>query len=138
MRKLILTFILLPLGAGAESITAARTLTAGTVITSDDILINGAFDPDRVSELGLAGLETRVMVYEGKVVHPNRLSTPTLVDRNQIVTIAYETPAIRIEAEGRALSAAQEGQIIRVLNLSSRITVSGRVAADGTVIVEQR
>ena len=138
MRGLILAFAFVPLGVSAETITASRTLTAGTVITADDILIDGAPNPGRVEALGLAGLETKVMVYEGKAVNPARLTEPTLIDRNQIVTIAYETPALRIEAEGRALSAAQAGQIIRVLNLSSRITVSGRVAADGTVIVEQK
>lgn len=138
MRWLIVALSLAPLAAAAETITAARTLPAGTVIATEDILIDGALNPERVDALGLTGLETRVMVYEGKAVNLNRLTAPTLIDRNQIVTIAYETPAIRIEAEGRALAAAQEGQVIRVLNLSSRITVSGRVAADGTVIVEQK
>ena len=59
------------------------------------------------------------------------------VKRNQIVTLAYEKAALRIEAEGRALGAGGIGEVIRVMNSTSRVTVSGRIAADGTVVVEQ-
>ena len=54
--------------------------------------------------------------------------------RNQIVRIAYDTGALRIEAEGRALSEGAAGDLVRVMNLSSRKTISAVVAADGMLL----
>ena len=42
---------------------------------------------------------------------------------------------LRILTEGRALARGGVGDVIRVMNLSSRTTVSGRIAADGSVHV---
>ncbi|NIR43626.1 MAG: flagella basal body P-ring formation protein FlgA, partial [Gemmatimonadetes bacterium] len=40
---------------------------------------------------------------------------------------------IEIMTEGRALQRAAVGETIRVMNLSSRTTVSGQVAPDGSI-----
>lgn len=130
--RLILLAALAPTLASAETMTAARTLPAGTVITAGDVIMA---DPDELQ--AVLGRQTRATIYEGRQIDPATLVTPTLIDRNQIVTISYVNAALRIDAEGRALSAGSAGEIIRVMNNSSRITVSGRVAADGTVIVRQ-
>ncbi|KRW95565.1 flagellar basal body P-ring formation chaperone FlgA [Paracoccus sp. PXZ] len=137
MRGMILLLLLLPQPALAGSVVANRTLPAGTVISAGDVSLaqdqqGGAEDIAQV-----LGQQLRVMVYQGRRIDPSALTAPTLVGRNQIVTIAYEKAALRIEAEGRALSAGSAGQIIRVMNNASRVTVSGRVAPDGTVIVQQ-
>ena len=39
---------------------------------------------------------------------------------------------------GRALGAGGEGDVIRVMNISSRATLMARVNADGSVTVAQR
>ena len=54
------------------------------------------------------------------------------------MTLAYESAALRIETEGRALGAGGEGDVIRVMNISSRATLMARVNADGSVTVAQR
>lgn len=137
MRGLVLLLMLLPQGALAGSVVANRTLPAGTVIAAGDVTLV----PDQqggIEDLApVLGQQLRVMVYQGRRIDPSALTAPTLVGRNQIVTIAYEKAALRIEAEGRALSAGSAGQVIRVMNNASRVTVSGRVAPDGTVIVRQ-
>lgn len=137
MRGLVLLLMLLPQWALAGSVVANRTLPAGTVIAAGDVTLV----PDQqggIEELApVLGQQLRVMVYQGRRIDPSALTAPTLVGRNQIVTIAYEKAALRIEAEGRALSAGSAGQVIRVMNNASRVTVSGRVAPDGTVIVRQ-
>lgn len=137
MRGLVLLLMLLPQWALAGSVVANRTLPAGTVIAAGDI----SLVPDQqggIEDLApVLGQQLRVMVYQGRRIDPSALTAPTLVGRNQIVTIAYEKAALRIEAEGRALSAGSAGQVIRVMNNASRVTVSGRVAPDGTVIVRQ-
>ena len=133
---LLLTLLAaLPLPASAEALVAARTLRSGTVLAADDMRLDpqaagGLIDPDQA-----IGKELRVMLSEGRVIAPAYLAAPTLVSRNQLVTIAYENAALRIEVEGRALTAGGAGDVIRVMNNASRTTLSGRIATDGTVIV---
>ena len=135
IRPLLLLLILAPVPALAGSLVAARTLPAGTILTADDLRTTEA--ADQLIPPGFIGLQTRQTIYEGRAIAASQLTAPTLVDRNQSVTIAYESRFLRIEAEGRALSAGSLGQMIRVMNNNSRMVVSGRVAADGTVLVHK-
>ncbi|WP_323008444.1 flagellar basal body P-ring formation chaperone FlgA [Paracoccus sp. (in: a-proteobacteria)] len=137
MRGLIFLLLMLPQPMLAGSVVANRTLPAGTVISAGDVsLVDNQQEGGEILEK-ILGQQLRVMVYQGRRIDPSTLAPPTLVGRNQIVTIAYERDALRIEAEGRALSAGSAGQIIRVMNNASRVTVSGRVAPDGTIVVQQ-
>lgn len=137
MKALLIALALMPACASAGSVVALRTLPAGTVIMPADVTVSdeGEGDPDDVAQV--VGLQLQVMVYEGRRIESSFLTAPTVVNRNQMVTLAYEKSALRIEAEGRALSAGSIGQIIRVMNTASRVTVSGRIAPDGTVVIEQ-
>lgn len=137
MKYLALLLLALPQPGLAGALLATRTLPAGTVIAAADVAPSAEADGVTADVAQVIGLQLRVMVYQGRKIDPSLLTAPTLVDRNQIVTIAYEKSALRIEAEGRALSAGSVGQVIRVMNSASRVTVSGRVAPDGTVVVAQ-
>lgn len=137
MRYLVFALLLFPHAALAGAALATRTLPAGTVIAAGDVTLSPDQDGALHDVSQVIGQQLRVMVYQGRRIDPSFLSAPTLVGRNQIVTIAYEKSALRIEAEGRALSAGSVGQTIRVMNNASRVTVSGRVAPDGTVVVAQ-
>jgi len=59
------------------------------------------------------------------------------VDRNQIVPLVFKQGGLSITAEGRSLSRAAAGEIVRVMNLSSRTTVSGIVLANGSIQVSK-
>ena len=137
IRILLALALTLPLPALADALVAARTLRSGTVLAPEDIRI----DPQAVGKLdnpdAVLGMELRVMLSEGRPIEPAHLTAPRIVARNQLVTIAYERDTLRIETEGRALSAGGVGDTIRVMHNASRTTLSGRVAADGTVIVAQ-
>lgn len=120
--------------AGAETLVAARTLPARTLLAPDDLArgaepVAGALsDPDEA-----LGLETRVTLYAGRPIRPGDIGPPALVERNQIVTLAYRQGAIEIRAEGRALGRAALGEPVRVINLASRNVLSGRVTGAGRV-----
>ncbi len=135
MRVAVLSLLIASLPAGAHSaIVAARDMPAGTVVTEADLawdenVAGGMTDPDLA-----IGKQVRVAIYEGRPVVAGALRVPVLVSRNQIVRIAYDTGALRIEAEGRALSEGAAGDLVRVMNLSSRKTISAVVAADGTLL----
>ncbi len=138
MKFILVILLLLPGLAQAGSVVAARTLAAGTIIMPEDVALSQEDNPTGPSQIShVVGQQLRSMVYEGRRIEATALTAPTAVKRNQIVTLAYEKAALRIEAEGRALGAGGIGEVIRVMNSTSRVTVSGRIAADGTVVVEQ-
>ncbi len=81
------------------------------------------------------GQETRVAIYAGRPVKADDIGQPALVERNETVTLVYRAGGLLIMAEGRALARAGAGEMVRAMNLSSKTTVEGLVAPDGTIIV---
>ena len=131
-----LLFIATASAAVSETVVAARNIRANVVITAKDLklvssdLANGFGSIDDV-----VGQETRVVLYAGRPIMVNDIGPPALVERNQIVTLAYVAGPLTILADGRSLGRAGVGDRVRVLNLSSRTTVTGSVEADGTISV---
>ncbi|WP_374430787.1 flagellar basal body P-ring formation chaperone FlgA [Tabrizicola sp.] len=120
----------------AESLVATRTIRAKTLIAPEDLTLVSAALPGALSDPAQAvGLEARVSIYAGKPVRAGDLGPPTLVERNQLVTLVYLSGGLAISTEGRALSRGSEGDEVRVMNLGSRNTVTGRIGPDGAVYV---
>ena len=120
----------------ADSVVATRTIRAQTVVGPDDLTLVAADLPGSVTDPQLAiGLEARVAIYAGKPVRLADLGPPTLVERNQIVPLIYLSGGLAISTEGRALARGAAGEVIRIMNLGSRTTVSGRIGPDGAVYV---
>lgn len=120
----------------ADVILAARTISAREIVTVADIVVaegdihGAASDPALVE-----GLEAKVTLYVGRPIMTAHLGTPALVDRNQIVTLVFENGGLVISTDARALGRGGVSDAIRVMNLSSRTTVTGIIQSDGTVIV---
>jgi flagellar basal body P-ring formation protein FlgA len=132
-----LLFILaLAAPASAESVVATRTIRAKTLIGPEDLTLVSAELPGALNDPAAAlGQEARVAIYAGKPVRPSDFGPPTLVDRNQLVTLVYVSGGLAISTEGRALGRGAAGENIRVMNLGSRNTVTGRIGPDGAVYV---
>ena len=119
-----------------QTVVATRTIRANTVLGPGDVTLTTIDRAGALSDPAEAiGLEARVTLYAGRPIHAADLMPPAIVDRNQIITLAYETAGLKILTEGRALARGGEGEVIRVMNLSSRTTVFGRIATDGSVQV---
>ncbi|MEL7259443.1 MAG: flagellar basal body P-ring formation chaperone FlgA [Pseudomonadota bacterium] len=124
--------------AYADTIVAAHTIRPMTVLSERDFdyikkdVPGGVTDPQL-----LVGLEARVALYAGRPIREADVQAPAVVERNQVVELIYETNGLRIIAEGRSLGRAGLGEVVRVMNLSSRSTVSGRVRQSGQVIVSK-
>jgi flagella basal body P-ring formation protein FlgA len=138
MRGLAILAIALaaPAATSADVILAARTIPANSVIASQDIVVKPG-DIAGVAALpaDVIGKETRVAVYAGRPLRLADIGPPAVIERNQIVPLIYEQAGLRIVAEGRSLSRAGAGERVRVMNLSSRSTVTGRTGPDGRVFV---
>ena len=122
--------------AQADTLVPTRTLRAHTLVAPEDLTVLPAITPGALRDPAEAiGLEARSTLYANRPIRPEDLGPAALIDRNQIVTLSYGTGLLTILTEGRALARGGEGDVIRVMNLASRTTVSGRVAADGRVQV---
>jgi flagellar basal body P-ring formation protein FlgA len=133
-RFLLLAILAQP--ALAESVVATRTIRAKALIAPEDLALVSAELPGALTDMAEAvGLEARVVIYAGKPVRPGDLGSPTLVDRNQLVALIYLSGGLAISTEGRALGQGAKGDDVRVMNLGSRNTITGRIGPDGAVYV---
>ncbi len=136
MRMISLIFCLLAAPAAADTVLAARTIRAQSLITAQDLVVKNVDVIGAISDPSLvAGQEARVALYAGRPIRPGDVGPPALVERNQIISLIYDSSGLSITAEGRSLSRAGPGEHVRVMNMSSRITVSGQVLSDGRVLV---
>lgn len=122
--------------AAAETLVPLRTIRAQQIVGPADL---GLIDETVPGALTLPdeaiGQEARRTLYAGRPIRAEDLGPPAIVERNAIVSLAYSRAGLRILTEGRALARGGAGDVIRVMNLASKSTVTGRIAADGSVIV---
>ena len=132
----VMLLVALATPVSAESLVATRTIRAKSVVAPEDLVLVSAALPGALSDPGEAvGLEARVAIYAGKPIRAGDLGPPTLVERNQLVTLVFLSGGLAISTEGRALARGAEGEEIRVMNLGSRNTVMGRIGPDGAIYV---
>lgn len=135
MLRLVLV-LALATPVSAESLIATRTIRAKALVQPEDVALVSAEVPGALDDPAAAvGLEAKVAIYAGKPLRPGDLGPPTLVERNQLVTLVYLSDKLAISTEGRALARGSEGDEVRVMNLGSRNTVTGRIGPDGSVYV---
>lgn len=136
MRALILFLALWPTAIPAEILVATRMIPAQSVLAAGDVALKAGDNPAALTDAALAvGKEARTTLYPGRAIRASDLTAPGLVDRNQIVPLIFRSSGLSIRTEGRALDRGAAGETIRVMNLQSRNTTSGRVQQDGTVVV---
>ncbi len=134
MRFFILFVLAVP--AQAETLVAARTIPAQTIIEMADLLARDMEVPGTISDpLLLVGMETRVALYAGRPIRLGDVGQPAIVERNQIVSLMYDAGGITVSTDGRSLERAGPGERVRVMNLSSRTTVTARIGPDGVAYV---
>lgn len=124
--------------AGAETLVAARTIPAQTIIAADDVTLSDQIIPGAVTDpAAVLGMEARTALYAGRPIRPGDVVFPAVVDRNDIIILTYQRGGLAISTEGRALGRAGPGDLIRVMNLTSRATVTARIGLDGAGYVMQ-
>jgi len=131
----VLMSLALSLPTAAQEVVAARSLRPGDQIGMGDL--RPGPDGDAAAVARFKGLEVRHAVYEGRSVTAADLGPPTLVRRNAPVRLLFRDGRLGIRTEGRALDAGGAGERVRVMNLSSRQTVTGIVTVDGSVEIHR-
>ena len=122
----------------AETVATVRPVRAGSVIAEADLEMLDDTIPGTVAAIAEAvGKEAKVTLYPGRPIRLDQIGPPAVVDRNQLVRMVYSSGPLSIATEGRVLDRAGVGEAVRVMNLTSRQTVSGVVSPDGTIEVGQ-
>jgi flagella basal body P-ring formation protein FlgA len=137
MRALFLAIFLTVAGvpAAGQSVTVEQPVRAGDILTAGDLafidlqIADGFADPR-----ALDGLEARVNLYPGRPIRQVEVGARTVIRRNAVVPLVFTRGGLTITLEGRALQPAGDGESLRVMNLSSRMTVMGVATAAGTVV----
>lgn len=136
--SLTLVLILVADTSLADTVVPARPIRAQSIIAEADLTVRAGDLPNGFqSTAAVAGQEARVVLYPGRPILIGDIGPPAIVARNQIVQMRYEKNGLHIVTEGRALDRGAVGDRLRIMNLSSRATLVGRVMQDGTIKVSQ-
>ncbi len=137
----LFTLFVAVLAAGAvlaQSVMPVRAIRSQSVLQAEDLVLSEEDVPGALTAIEAAvGQEAKVALYPGRAILSSQIGAPALVERNAVVRMNYSSGALHIIADGRALDRAAEGELVRVMNLSSRQTVTGTVAPDGSIEVGQ-
>ena len=83
----------------------------------------------------LVGYIARRTIFPGQVISMRHVVLPTLVKRNQIVTVEARAGRLQIQGQARAVSEGAAGDLVRCENLNSKEEFQGMVREDGVVVV---
>jgi len=122
-----------------ETAVLARGVERNEVIKSADVVVErrpkAEVGTDAASRDRVVGMQARRALRAGQAIKSADFSKPDLVQRDQAVTLIYETPTIYLTIRGKALDNGTEGDVVSVMNLQSKRTVTGIVVGRGQVAI---
>lgn len=129
-------------GTAVETVIATvltRPVQRNEVIKASDIVTErrpkSEVASDAASRDAAIGMQARQTLRSGQVVRSADLAKPDLVTRDQGVTLIYRAAGIYLTARGKALDTGAEGEVVNVLNLQSKRTITGTVIGRGQVAI---
>jgi flagella basal body P-ring formation protein FlgA len=122
-----------------EAAVLARNVESKEILKSSDVVVErrpkAEVGSDPASRDRAVGMQARKQLRAGQPLRVTDLAKPDLVQRDQNVTLIYETPGIYITVRGKAVDNGTEGDVVSVMNLQSKRTVSGVVTGRGQVSI---
>lgn len=129
-------------GTATETVEAAvlaRSLERNEVLKSADVTMErrpkAEVGADILTRDRAVGMQARRQLRAGQPLKGGDVTKPDLVQRDQGVTLIYENGGVYLTVLGKALDNGAEGDIVSVMNLQSKRTVSGIVVARGRVAI---
>jgi flagellar basal body P-ring formation protein FlgA len=127
-------------GTAVETVEAAiltRSVDRGEILKSSDVVIERRSKAeagyDTAPRERAVGMQMRKSVRVGQYLRTADLGKPDLVQRDQNVTLIYETPGIYLTMRGKATESGTEGDTVSITNLQTKRTVQGVVTGPGQV-----
>lgn len=120
----------------AEVLVATRIIPANSVVSAEDIIFRDIDVPGAATDpASVIGMETRKSIFAGRPILASDVGVPAVVERNQIIELVFQSNGLRIKTDGRALDRAGPGDLVRVMNLSSRSIVMASIDERGVGFV---
>src|SRR3954451_2539334 len=129
-------------GSAVETVEAAvlaRNIERNELIKSSDVVVErrpkAEVGADVAARDRAVGMQARRQLRIGQALKAADLAKPDLVQRDQPVTLIYEATGLYLTVRGKALEGGTEGDVVNVLNLQSKRTVTGTVIGRGQVAI---
>jgi len=127
-------------GTAIETIEAAvlvHGIERNEVLKASDVVIErrpkAEVGADAATRDRTVGMQARRQLRAGQAIRVADLAKPDLVQRDQNVTVIYDSAGLYLTVRGKALENGTEGDVVNVMNLQSKRTVSGTVTGRGQV-----
>jgi flagellar basal body P-ring formation protein FlgA len=116
-----------------------RVLDRGDVLKAADLATERRPKAEAGNDLAsrdrALGMQIRKHVAAGQPLRNADFGKPDLVQRDQNVSIVYQTPGLYLTMRGKALEGGAEGDTVSVTNLQSKRVVQGTIVGPGQVLV---
>jgi flagellar basal body P-ring formation protein FlgA len=129
-------------GTAIETVEAAvltRDVQRNEVLKSSDVITErrpkAEVGSDAAVRDAAVGMQMRKQLRAGQALRTADLAKPDLVQRDDNVTLIYESTGLYLTIRGKALDNGAEGDTVSVLNLQSKRTISGVVIGRGQVAI---
>jgi flagellar basal body P-ring formation protein FlgA len=129
-------------GSVIETVEAAvvtRNVERNDVLKSSDVVTErrpkAEVGGDAAVRSRAVGMQMRRQLRAGQAIKVADLAKPDLVQRDDNVTLIYESTGLYLTVRGKAMDGGTEGDVVNVLNLQSKRTVSGVVIGRGQVAI---
>jgi flagellar basal body P-ring formation protein FlgA len=129
-------------GTAVETVEAAvlvRSVERNEVLKSSDVIVErrpkAEVGSDAARRDRAVGMQSRKSLRAGQALRLADLAKPDLVQRDQMVTLIYETDGLYLTMRAKATDTGSEGDSVSVINMQSKRTVQGVVTGPGQVTV---
>ena len=129
-------------GTAVETVEAAvlaRDVERNEVLKSSDVVTErrpkAVVGSDAAVRDRAVGMQMRKQLRAGQALRTADLAKPDLVQRDQSVTLIFQSTGLYLTVAGKAMENGTEGDVVNVLNLQSKRTVIGTVTGRGQVAV---
>ncbi len=115
-----------------------RQLRAGDIIEQQDLgsrdMPRRTVRKDTITEVSqLLGKSPRNTISGERPIREKEISAPVVIKKGEMVDLSYTTPYMFIKTTGVALEDGEQGGAVRVKNVKTERSVTGRVIAAGKV-----
>lgn len=117
-----------------------RAISRGEVITASDLswqrMRENGIRRDVVADVDqLIGLTPRQRLRPGQMISSSDVQKPLAVTRGALVTMILKSGSMSLSAQGRAIEQGSVGDVVRLTNTHSNMTVEGRIEGPNLVSV---
>jgi flagellar basal body P-ring formation protein FlgA len=130
-------------GTAIEMVEAAvltRNIERTEILKSSDLMVErrpkAEIGGDAAVRDRALGMQVRRSMRAGQALKAADLVKPDLVQRDQGVTLIYQSAGLYLTTRGKAVDSGTEGDVVSVVNLQSKRTVTGVVTGRGQVTIQ--